>query len=198
MSDQDYIYGVFQDVHNVPNVVSELHKAGLQTSEICVLGNRSEQFATLAGKIEDPTARHFIQFGIAGAIGGLIAGIFASAHIPGVNGFQLIVPLMGTVAGGACFPYVICQLACFLTSNKPQHWANVFEGSVQDGAVIVMAEPQSPEERNAAMNIFLSSNPVEMIFRRAPWGLAGMDGIDDTALVPDTESDRTRRLTAVA
>ncbi|MBS2003850.1 MAG: hypothetical protein JST44_20255 [Cyanobacteria bacterium SZAS LIN-5] len=197
-SDQDYIYGVFRDVENVPNVVSQLHKAGLQTSEICVLGNKSEQFATMAGKIEDPTSRHFIQFGIAGAIGGLIAGIFASLHIPGVNGFQLIVPLMGTVAGGACFPYFVCQLACFLTSNKPQHWANVFEGSVQAGEVIVMAEPQSPEERNAAMNIFLASNPIEMIFRRSPWGLAGMDGTDDTALVSDVEAERERRLIAVA
>ncbi|MFN8550656.1 MAG: hypothetical protein U0103_04130 [Candidatus Obscuribacterales bacterium] len=197
-SDQDYIYGVFRDVENVPNVVSQLHKAGLQTSEICVLGNKSEQFATVAGKIEDPTSRHFIQFGIAGAIGGLIAGIFASLHIPGVNGFQLIVPLMGTVAGGACFPYFVCQLACFLTSNKPQHWANVFEGSVQAGEVIVMAEPQSPEERNAAMNIFLASNPIEMIFRRSPWGLAGMDGTDDTALVSDVEAERERRLIAVA
>ena len=197
-SDQDYIYGVFRDVENVPHVVSQLHKAGLQTSEICVLGNKSEQFASMAGKIEDPTSRHFIQFGIAGAIGGLIAGIFASLHIPGVNGFQLIVPLMGTVAGGACFPYFVCQLACFLTSNKPQHWANVFEGSVQAGEVIVMAEPQSPEERNAAMNIFLASNPIEMIFRRSPWGLAGMDGTDDTALVSDVEAERERRLIAVA
>ena len=198
MSDQDYIYGVFSDVDNVPNVISQLHNAGLQTSEICVLGNKSEQFDQMAGKIEDPTAKYFIQFGIAGAIAGLIAGIFVSLHIPGVNGFQLIVPLMGTVAGGACFPYFVCQLATFLTSNKPQHWANVFEGTVQAGAVIVMAEPQSPQERNAAMNIFLASNPIEMIFRRAPWGLAGMDGTDDTALVPDAEVERERRLTAVA
>lgn len=198
MSDQDYIYGVFQDVEKVPHIISQLHRAGLQTSEICVLGNKSAQFTNVAGEIQDPTSKHFIQFGIAGAIGGLIAGIFASLHIPGVNGFQLIVPLMGTVAGGACFPYVICQLACFLTSNRPQHWANVFEGSVQNGSVIVMAEPQSPDERNAAMNIFLASNPVEMIFRRSPWGLAGMDGIDDTALVSGEKAESERRLNAVA
>lgn len=200
MSDQDYIYGVFKDVESVPRIISQLHEAGLQTSEICVLGNKSEQFTNMAGKIEDPTSKHFIQFGIAGAIGGLIAGIFASMHIPGVNGFQLIVPLMGTVAGGACFPYFVCQLATFLTSSKPQHWANVFEGSVQSGSVIVMAEPQSPEERNAAMNIFLAGSPIEMIFRRTPWGVghAGMDGMDDTEFVQDVEAERERRLTAVA
>jgi hypothetical protein len=202
MSDQDYLYGVFQDANNVAAVVSRLHEAGMQTSEICVLGNKSEQFRNIAGKIEDPTAKHFIQFGIAGAIGGLIAGIFASMHIPGVNGFQVIVPLMGTIAGGACFPYFICQLATFLTSNKPQHWANVFEGFVQAGAVIVMAEPQSAEQRNAAMNIFMASNPIELTFRKAPWGVAGMDGTDETVLVPalelEFETERERRLTAVA
>ncbi len=203
MSDQDYIYGVFEDASNVPAVVTQLHKAGLQTSEICVLGNKSEQFTNIAGKIKDPTAKYFIHFGIAGAIGGLVVGIFASLHIPGVNGFQVIVPLMGTIAGGACFPYFVCQLATFLTSNQPQHWANVFEGSVAAGAVIVMAEPQSVEERNSAMNIFLASNPIEMIFRRSPWGLAGMDGTDGAVLVPnelqvELESERERRLTAVA
>ncbi|HEY9678837.1 MAG TPA: hypothetical protein V6C76_12575 [Drouetiella sp.] len=195
MTDQDYIYGVFADVDSVPSIISQLHTAGMNTSEICVLGNRSDQFKQMAGKIEDPTSKHFIQFGIFGAVLGLIAGIFASMHIPGVNGFQLIVPLMGTVAGGACFPYFVCQLATFLTSNKPQHWANVFEGSVHAGSVIVMAEPQSPEQRNAAMNIFLASNPIEMIFRKAPWGVAGMDGEDQTEFVAD---EKERKLTAVA
>ena len=94
MSDQDYIYGVFSSASKVPEMVSQLHRAGLKTSEICVLGNKSEQFDTVAGKIKDPTAKSFVWFGIAGAIGGLIAGIAVSLHIPGVNGFQLIVPLM--------------------------------------------------------------------------------------------------------
>lgn len=199
-TDQDYIYGVFTDVENVPNVVSQLHGAGMQTSEICVLGNRSDQFKNMAGKIEDPTFKHFIQFGIAGAIGGFIAGIFASLHIPGVNGFQLIVPLMGTVAGGACFPYFVCQLATFLTSNKPQHWANVFEGAVSNGEVIVMAEPQSPEQRKSAMEIFMAANPSEMIFRRTAWGVSKT--AEPTTIGANVETaaevETERRLTAVA
>ena len=202
MSDQDYIYGVFADANHVPTVVSQLHNAGLQTSEICVLGNKSEQFTNIAGKIEDPTSKHFIQFGIGGAIAGLIAGIAVSLHIPGVNGFQLIVPLMGTLAGGACFPYFVCQLATFLTSNKPQHWANVFEGSVAAGAVIIMAEPQSAQERKSAMDIFLAFNPTEMIFRRTAWGVTTVEipaSVRATnELAREFESERERRLTAVA
>lgn len=207
MTDQDYVYGVFSNNDNIQTVVSQLHKAGLQTSEICVLGNKSEQFTQLAGQIEDPTSKHFIAFGIGGAIAGLIAGLVVSLHIPGVNGFQLIVPLMGTVAGGACFPYFVCQLGTFLTSNRPQHWANVFEGTVTDGSVIVMAEPQSASERQAAMDIFLQYNPLEVIFRRAAWGVPLNSDTRFTDLVesaPATieskfeQEKEDRRLTAVA
>lgn len=177
MSDQDYVYGVFTGGEKVPDVVAELHRAGLKTSEICVLGNKSEQFNTISGKIKDPTAKNFMYFGIAGAIGGLIAGIAVSLHIPGINGFQLIVPLMGAVSGGACFPYVICQLAMFLTANDPQHWAHVFEGSVEHGAVIIMAEPQTSAQKQSAMQIFLAHNPVEMIFRKSQWGLSASQSL---------------------
>lgn len=207
MTDQDYVYGVFSNNDNVQTVVSQLHKAGLQTSEICVLGNKSEQFSQLAGQIEDPTSKHFIAFGIGGAIAGLIAGLVVSLHIPGVNGFQLIVPLMGTVAGGACFPYFVCQLGTFLTSNRPQHWANVFEGTVVDGSVIVMAEPQSGSERKAVMDIFLQYNPIEVIFRRAAWGVPLNAVTESTDLVESAvatvehqfeQEKEDRRLTAVA
>ena len=200
MSDQDYIYGVFADAENVPAVVSKLHQAGFKTSEICVLGRKSEQFKNVAGKIEDPTAKQFMWFGIGGGIAGLIAGIAMSLHIPGANGFQLIVPLMGTISGGACFPYFMCQLSTFLTSNKPQHWANVFEGSVETGSVIVMAEPQSPAERQSAIEILLAYNPTEMIFRRSAWGHSATQTAipAPVQLEREFEEERDRRLTAVA
>jgi hypothetical protein len=198
MSDQDYIYGVFSAANRVPEMVSQLHRAGLKTSEICVLGNRSEQFNTVSGKIKDPTAKSFVWFGIAGAIGGLMAGIAMAMHIPGVNGFQLIVPLMGAVSGGACFPYVIIQLGMFLMANNPQHWAHVFEGSVEDGAVIIMAEPQSSEQRRSAMDILLAHNPSEMIFRKTQWGVSATQVSEKTSSALSADAEREERLTAVA
>jgi len=201
MSDQDYIYGVFAETEHVAAAVTRLHEAGLKTSEICVLVDDAEQFQLISGKIEDPTAKYFMWFGVAGAIAGLIAGIFVSLHIPGINGFQLIVPLMGTVSGGACFPYVICQLSTFLTSNKPQHWAHVFAGSVKGGQVIVMAEPQSFEQRTAAMNILLEYNPSDLIVRKAQWGVSVTSTpvpAREAATQSDHSNEKERRLTAVA
>lgn len=195
MSDQDYVYAVFRDSDKAATVVADLHQAGLETSEICVLGNKTDQFRQVAGKIDDPTGKYFIGFGIGGGLGGLIAGIAMSLHIPGAFGYQIIVPLMATIAGASVFPYFMCLVGAFLTSNKPQHWANVFEGHVEDGAIIIMAEPQSPQERKSVMDIFLSQNPVEVIFRRQPWGLTAVA----EPIAPATKHETPeRRLTAVA
>jgi len=203
MSDQDSVYGVFGEGADIPAVISQLHKAGLQTSQICVLGNGGEQFKNIAGKIEDPSPKYFLAFGIGGAIAGLIAGICVSLHIPGANGFQLIVPLMGTISGGACFPYFTCQLMTFLTSNKPQHWANVFEGTVNAGSIIVMAEPESDRQRQQAITILLDNSPLELTFRRALWGapvsqipVAAKSAAADIEVSADDQAER--KLTAVA
>jgi len=197
MSDQDYVYGIFASPESVPAVVSKLHEIGLKTSEICVLGNKTEQFNNIAGKLIDPMAKHFVGFGIGGAIAGLIAGISVSLHIPGVNGFQLIVPLMGTVAGGACFPYFISMLGAFLSSSNPQHWASVFEGEVHAGEVIVMAEPQSSAQRKAAMDILLAFDPLEVIFRKTAFGVSAT-ATSTVVELEEKEVQPERKLTAVA
>jgi len=197
MSDQDYVYGIFASPESVPAVVSKLHEIGLQTSEICVLGNKTEQFNNIAGKLIDPMAKHFIGFGIGGAIAGLIAGVCVSLHIPGVNGFQLIVPLMGTIAGGACFPYFISMLGAFLSSSNPQHWASVFEGEVHGGEVIVMAEPQSSAQRKQAMNILLAFDPMEVIFRKTALGVSAT-ATSTVVELEEKEVQPERKLTAVA
>ncbi len=198
MSDQDYVYGIFASPESVPAVVSRLHEIGLKTAEICVLGNKTKQFDNVAGKLIDPMAKHFVGFGIGGAVAGLIAGICVSLHIPGVNGFQLIVPLMGTIAGGACFPYFMTLLGAFLSSSNPQHWASVFEGEVHGGEVIVMAEPQSSAQRKEAMDILLAFDPLEVIFRKTALGVsvtATATAIDE---VEEREVPTERKLTAVA
>lgn len=199
MSDQDYVYGIFASPESVPTVVSKLHEIGLKTGEICVLGNRTEQFDNIAGKLIDPMAKHFIGFGIGGAVAGLIAGICVSLHIPGINGFQLIVPLMGTLAGGACFPYFMTLLGAFLSSSNPQHWASVFEGEVHAGEVIVMAEPQSSAQRKEAMDILLAFDPVEVIFRKTALGVSAT-ATSTTIVDRDQEQEQPteRKLTAVA
>ncbi|MBS1989814.1 MAG: hypothetical protein JSS83_04805 [Cyanobacteria bacterium SZAS LIN-3] len=197
MSDQDYVYGIFASPESVPTVVSKLHEIGLKTGEICVLGNKTKQFDNIAGKLIDPMAKHFIGFGIGGAVAGLIAGICVSLHIPGINGFQLIVPLMGTLAGGACFPYFMTLLGAFLSSSNPQHWASVFEGEVHAGEVIVMAEPQSSAQRKEAMDILLAFDPVEVIFRKTALGVSATT-TSTTIVDRDQEQPTERKLTAVA
>jgi hypothetical protein len=203
MSDQDYVYAVFRDSDKTVSVVESLNKAGMPSSQICVLGNKSEQFNQLAGRIDDPTGRYFIMFGLGGGIAGLLAGVSMALHIPGAYGFQIIVPLMATIAGASVFPYFCSLIGAFLVANKPQHWASVFEGQVVDGSIIVMAEPQNELQRVSAMEIFMDAKPIEMIFRRKPWGVSAEMQPEVQVQVQiepakETAKDKERRLTAVA
>ena len=196
MSDQDFVYGVFKGSDKAFLVVSELHKAGLKTSEIAVLGNKTEQFRYLSGKIEDQTLKHFAEFGMGGCILGLIAGIAGAPHIPFGQSFQIIVPFMATISGGAAFAYFGCWMGAFLHANQPQHWASAFEGTVEGGDIIILAEPQNRAQRSKTIEILHSHNPSELIFRRKPWGQ-----LASTMVEPATEGSKEpedRKLTAVA
>ena len=93
---------------------------------------------------------------------------------------------------------MIIQLAMFLMANNPQHWANVFEGTVEGGAVIIMAEPQSSEQRRLAMDILMTHNPSEMIFRKTQWGVSATQVSEKSSTSQTVEPECEERLTAVA
>ena len=166
MSDQDIVYGVFRNSDEAVLAVAELHKAGLQTSEICVVANQGESFKYLSGAVQDPNAGYFVNFGIGGCIAGLCAGIAAAPTIPYVVSFQILTPLMAAISGGIVFAYFGCFMCAFLHANKPHHWANVFEGTVESGSVIVLAEPDSAQQKKSVIEILNALDPIELVVRR--------------------------------
>src|SRR3978361_1186435 len=126
MSDQDFVYGVFKKSQVALEVVSELHQAGLATSDICVVGTPDDEFKYVSAKIDDPTAKYFIRFGIGGCIAGLIAGILGAPQLPVASTVQILAPLMGAISGGIVLAYFGVFMCAFLYANKPHHWSNVF------------------------------------------------------------------------
>ncbi|MBY0357259.1 MAG: hypothetical protein K2W82_04590 [Candidatus Obscuribacterales bacterium] len=173
MSDQNFVYAVFRNNLRVLDVVGGLHTAGFTTAQIGVLGAKGKQFKYLSGKVEDPSAKNFIRFGIAGCFGGLCAGISALRLVPEVVTFQILTPLMAAISGGAIFAYFGCYMSVFLNSTKPQHWANIFEGTVEAGSIIIVAECNSRDEMRTAMAVMDAENPVELIAREKalPWAI---------------------------
>jgi hypothetical protein len=170
MIDQDFVYGVFADYETAETVVAELHQSGLKTSDICVVGNKTEQFNYVSARIQDPTAKYFFRFGIGGCLVGAWAGIAGAPTIPYIVSFQILVPLMAAISGGVVFAYFGCWMCAFLYANKPHHWANAFEGTVESGNVIVLAEPSTVEQRHSALSILSAHEPLEMIVRRKAAG----------------------------
>jgi hypothetical protein len=170
---QDFIYGVFNDYATAEKVIAELHQVGLDTPEICVVGKSSEEFKYVSGRLKDPTAKYFMRFGVAGCIAGLWAGISGAPHIPYTVSFQILIPMMAAVSGGVVLAYFGALMGMFLSANNPHYWASVFEGTVENGNVIVLAEASTREQRGTVMSILDAHDPVELILRRNSAGRIG-------------------------
>lgn len=167
MSGQDFIYGVFKRSDVALHVVADLHGAGLTKSDICVLGSGEGEFKYVSAQLKDPTVKYFVMSGLIGCVLGLFAGVMGAPRIHyDMPMFQILTPLMGAISGGIVLAYFGMFMGAFLNANQPQHWANVFEGTVQDGEVIVAVEPTNNEQRKLAMEIIDRSHPVELIVRK--------------------------------
>lgn len=187
MSGQDFVYGVFKRSDSALQVVSELHAAGLTKSDIAIVSSKKDELRYLSAELQDPTMKYFMWFGICGCIVGAFAGVMGSTHIPyTTQTFQILVPLMASISGGIVFAYFGCFMCAFLIANKPNHWANVFEGTVEDGELIIAAEPANAEQRNAAVEILNKHNPVELIVRKK----ALKDIVPKDNFVPTIASER--------
>ncbi|MBX9720969.1 MAG: hypothetical protein K2X81_06225 [Candidatus Obscuribacterales bacterium] len=163
MSDQNFVYGVFAHKEKAFEVLGKLHEAGFATAELGVLAMRND-YKYVSGRVDDPSARNFTVWGTLGCLGGLWAGISGSPHIPYLP-FQIITPLMAAISGGAVMAYFGSFMGVFLNSGKPQHWANVFEGSINEGSVIVLAECSSRSMMRTAMETIEAEEPSELILR---------------------------------
>jgi len=164
MSDRNFVYGVFRQIDKAIPVVDKLHQAGFCTEQIGILGTKSKKFQYVSARLEDPAARNFLLWGAFGCIGGLCAGIAGSPHIPNLP-FQILSPLMAAISAGVVMAYFGSFMGVFLNSSKPQHWANVFQGTIEVGSVLVLAQCDSREQMRTAMEIIETEEPVELVVR---------------------------------
>ena len=165
MSDQNFVYGVFAENERALVAVRKLHEAGFITAQLGVLGKKGKEFKYVSGRVDDPAERNYLRWGTFGCIAGLIAGVVGSPHIPNLP-FQIMTPLMAAMSGGVVISYFGSFMGSFLHSGKPQHWANTFEGTISEGAVIVLAECSSRDQMKDAIAVLNSEDPIELIARQ--------------------------------
>ncbi len=185
MSAPAYVYGIFENDRSIGQLLEELHKAGFKSADLSVVGKDTQVFHHLSARIKTPMARYFVRYGIVGALGGLWAGVMMAPQIPTPGFFQIITTVMASVAGGIVLAYWGVWMGAFLHANEPQYYANVFEGEIENGDIVVLAETTSKEERRAAWEIMDSYDAVEIITRQADYGeIIGLEKSE-----PETETE---------
>ncbi len=170
MSQPDYVYGVFASDDSTGQVLEDLHKAGFKSADLSVVGKNCPQFHNLSARIKTPMARYFVRYGIVGALGGLWAGTALAPHVPTPGFFQILTTLMAAISGGIVLAYWGVWMGAFLHANEPQYYANVFEGEIENGEILVLAEANSRAERLKAFEILDAHDAVEIIVRQADLG----------------------------
>jgi hypothetical protein len=171
MSQEYFVYGAFEDNGAAAQLVEKLHDAGFAKPSISVVGQEnSPEFKHVAARITNRAHRFFIASGIAGAVGGLTAAIMYQPAIPYSVSFQLIVPVMAMVAGAILLGYFGMYIGMFLHANQPNYYANVFEGQVTNGAVIVCVEVNSKLQRALAAEMVSMLDPIELVIRSSSLG----------------------------
>jgi hypothetical protein len=171
MSQEYFVYGVFEDNGAASELVQKLHDAGFAKPSISVVGQEnSPEFKHVAARITNRAHRFLIASGIAGAIGGLTAAIMYQPSIPYSVSFQLIVPVMAMVAGAVLLGFTGMWIGMFLHANQPNYYANVFEGQVTNGAVVVCVEVNSQLQRALAAEMVSLLDPIELVIRSSTLG----------------------------
>jgi hypothetical protein len=171
MSQEYFVYGVFETPAGAAGLVQKLHDAGFESSSISIVGQEAcPEFKHVAARIRNRQHRVFIGSGIAGAIGGLTAAIMYQPAIPYSVSFQVIVPVMAMVAGAILLAYFGMYISMFLLANQPNYYAHIFEGQVENGAAIVCVEVESRLKRSLAMELIASTDPLEMVSRSISLG----------------------------
>ena len=189
MSQPDYVYGIFDNNGSAGQVLEDLHKAGFKSADLSVVGKDCPEFRNASARIKTPMARYFVRYGIAGALGGLWAGTALAPHVPTPGFFQILTTLMAAVSGGIVMAYWGTWIGAFLHANEPQYYANVFEGEIENGEIVVLAEVNSREERRAAWEIMDNHDALEIITRQADLGqIIGLE----SSQTNQTTSEETR------
>jgi hypothetical protein len=184
MSHPDYVYGVFAEPTTARKVIEDLHKAGFTSADLSVVGTDCDEFKHHSAKIKTPMAKYFVRYGLLGSFLGFLGGLYLDSTIPYAVSYQVMTMLMGAVSGGIVMAYIGVFLCAFFHANEPQYYANVFEGSIEEGGAVVLAEANTQEERRTAWEIMESHEPLEVITRRAVFG----NIIGDVKLEPVLES----------
>ncbi|MBN9394969.1 MAG: hypothetical protein J0H83_06965 [Candidatus Melainabacteria bacterium] len=184
--EQDLVYGVFGNENAAVDCVVRLNKAGFVEQDINVVTVKSA-LERVNARITNPTKKYFVSFGTCGAVGGILAGAYLTPTLPYVVSFQILTTLMAAISGGIVLGYFGMFMAAFLHANEPQYFGNAYEGTLEEGQVLVSIELNGKNKARLAeaMQIMVQG-ASEMIFRPASAGpIIGLEATPAIVVTPD-------------
>ncbi|MFA6208304.1 MAG: hypothetical protein WCT03_23355 [Candidatus Obscuribacterales bacterium] len=195
MSEQDLIFGVFDNPEQAAAVVAGLQEGGLASEQINFVAGDGEDVRAVAGRLRNPQQKVAIVFGGIGAVAGAIAGAYMAPAIPYAFSFQALTTMMAAVASALVTGYFAGIVGVLLASNQPPAFTNVYEAVLPKGKVIISAEIASHVVRAKAFEIMDSHGALEIVFQRSE--LAGT--VENSKMVLlDSESPQELDVSAAA
>ncbi|CAN5168836.1 hypothetical protein BH11CYA1_BH11CYA1_49840 [soil metagenome] len=167
MSDQNIMFGVFEDPEQAAAVTQGLLGLGLTHDDVSFVGTNHPEVRLVAGRLRIPEQEYAIRFGSIGALSGLIVGAVMSMPPPHIHSFQILTTMMAAVAGSVVLGYFGGMIGAVLHSNQPTLRPQVYEAVLPAGKVIVSAEIETEALRNAAFELMNSHKALEIVFLSA-------------------------------
>jgi hypothetical protein len=197
MSERDFIYGVFSEAEQGAAVVADLHASGIAESDINFITSNDKQSKTVSARLTNPTKKFMVAFGVIGTIGGMIAGALMAPALPGEGSFQVVTTLMAAVSCGLVVGYVGSITAAILYANQPQYYANIYEGVLPRGKVVVSLEAEGNEQIETAFKLMSSHDALEIIMQRAEAAsFIGMEETETQSAIVSSEAEQNLNLAA--
>jgi len=185
----DTVVGVFRDVDNARDAISDLKDAGYSSSDISLLApdrTGTDTKEDRGNKAPEGAVTGAVAGGILGGVGAWLVGLGALA-IPGIGPViaagTLATALATTAAGAGIGAAAGGLIGALVGLGIPEEDAQFYAEGVKRGGVLVTVQT-SDDRANDALNIMRQANAVDVDTKRSEWHKAGWNRFDEGTM-PD-------------
>src|SRR5690606_9712869 len=165
MTSKQSVVGITSSRADAENIVTQLQRAGIPTSDISALFPDKKGTRDFAHELNTKAPEGALAgAGAGGAVGGtlgLLAGIGALA-IPGLGPFIAAGPILAALSGAAAGAAVGGITGALVGMGIPEIEARQYEGKIKDGNILMSVHVEHADEKRAAKEILDRCGAVDV------------------------------------
>jgi len=164
------VVGVYRTRGQAEAAIDQLWHAGFTKEQVGIMipGEGEHQATTATEKTEENGATGAVTGAVTGTAVGTIAGALAMILIPGLGPILTGGALMGVIAGAATGAAVGSFAGPFLGMGFTEEDVHRYQTDLRSGRTIVVAHADNEEERDRAVMVLRSHDPVDLHTAGAP------------------------------